>query len=134
MKWIPIISKGRYTLLQSESDTQYVVAANYDADAPENEQWTAGTYFCYFENSERKLICLQEALDELGRLTDEHYVDKRQKYLEIYREDYPEGTFNEILSSLHLDNDQVGNAFGVYCVIDEDSLKKGEENESNKRN
>lgn len=80
------------------------------------------------------MICLQEALDELGRLTDEHYVDKRQKYLEIYREDYPEGTFNEILSSLHLDNDQVGDAFGVYCIIDEDSLKKGEENESNKRN
>lgn len=124
MKWIPIINKGRYTLLQSESDTQYVVAANYDANAPENEQWSAGTYFCYFD-AERKLICLLEALDELGRLTDENYVDKRQKYLEIYREDYPEGTFNEILSSLHLDNDQVGDSFGVYCIIDEDSLLKG---------
>ena len=128
MKWIPIISKGRYTLLQSESDTQYVVAANYDANAPENEQWSAGVYFCYFD-AERKLICLLEALDELGRLTDENYVDKRQKYLEIYREDYPEGTFNEILSSLHLDNDQVGDAFGVYCIIDEDSLLKGDEKE-----
>ena len=63
MKWIPIINKGRYTLLQSESDTQYVVAANYDANAPENEQWSAGTYFCYFD-AERKLICLLEALDE----------------------------------------------------------------------
>ena len=134
MKWMPIISKGRYTLLQSESDTQYVVAANYNPDAPENEQWSAGTYFCYFENAERKMICLQNALDELGRLTDEYYVDKGQKYLEIYREDYPENTFNEILSSLHLDNDQVGDAFGVYCIIDEDSLKKGEENESNKWN
>lgn len=128
MKWIPIINKGRYTLLQSESDTQYVVAANYDANAPENEQWSAGTYFCYFD-AERKLICLLEALDELGRLTDENYVDKRQKYLEIYREDYPEGTFNEILSSLHLDNDQVGDSFGVYCIIDEDSLLKGDEKE-----
>lgn len=128
MKWVPIISKDRYTLLQSESDTQYVVAANYDADAPENEQWSAGTYFCYFD-AERKLICLLEALDELGRLTDENYVDKRQKYLEIYREDYPEGTFNEILSSLHLDNDQVGDSFGVYCIIDEDSLLKGDEKE-----
>ena len=127
MKWKPIISKGRYILLQSESDTQYVVAANYDADAPENEQWSAGTYFCYWNNAERKLICLQEALDELGRLTDENYVDKGQKYLEIYREDYPENTFNEILSSLHLDNDQVGDAFGVYCIIDEDSLLKGDE-------
>ena len=127
MKWKPIISKGRYTVLQSESDTQYVVAANYDADAPENQQWTAGTYFCYWNNAERKLICLQEALDELGRLTDENYVDKGQKYLEIYREDYPEGTFNEILSSLHLDNNQVGDAFGVYCIIDEDSLLKGDE-------
>ena len=129
MKWIPIINKGRYTLLQSESDTQYVVAANYDANVPENEQWSAGTYFCYFENAKRKLICLLEALDELGRLTDENYVDKRQKYLEIYREDYPEGTFNEILSSLHLDNDQVGDSFGVYCIIDEDSLLKGDEKE-----
>lgn len=128
MKWIPIINKDRYTLLQSESDTQYVVAANYDANAPENEQWSAGTYFCYFDG-ERKLICLLEALDELGRLTDENYVDKRQKYLEIYREDYPEGTFNEILSSLHLDNDQVGDSFGVYCIIDEDSLLKGDKKE-----
>ena len=56
-------------------------------------------------------------------------MDKRQKYLEIYREDYPEGTFNEILSSLHLDNDQVGDSFGVYCIIDEDSLLKGDEKE-----
>lgn len=129
MRWIPIISKGRYTILQSESDTQYVVAANYDATAPENQQWSAGTYFCYWNSVERKMVCLQEALDELGRLTDKHYVDKRQKYLEIYREDYPENTFNEILLSLHLDNDQVGDAFGVYCIIDEDSLKKGDEEE-----
>ena len=44
--------------------------------------------------------------------------------LEIYREDYSEGTFNEILQSLDLDNDMVGDAFGCYCIVDKESLRK----------
>lgn len=124
MEWFPIINKGRYTILQNASDTQYVIVENYDATILENWQCSVKRCFHYFDNAERKLICLQKALDELGRLTDENYVDKEQKYLEIYREDYSENTFDEILSSLDLNSNQVGDAFGIYCIIDEDSLKK----------
>ena len=77
MKWIPIISKGRYTLLQSEIDTQYVVAANYDADAPENEQWSAGTYFCYWD-TESKAECLADAIDYFRSRTEENYISRQR--------------------------------------------------------
>ena len=43
----------------------------------------------------------------------------------MYREDYSEGTFNEIVTSLGVDNDRVGDALGCYCIVDEESLKKG---------
>lgn len=36
MKWIEILRKGNYALLQSESDTQYVVASGYDPMQPED--------------------------------------------------------------------------------------------------
>lgn len=50
MKWIEILRKDDYALLQSESDTQYVVASGYNPDAEENQMWTSGTYFTYWEN------------------------------------------------------------------------------------
>lgn len=97
MKWIPIISKGRYTLLESESDTQFVVAANYDADAPENEQWSAGTYFCYFENKEQKLEKFQNALECFRYKTECGYITRarleelctrfKDKVIELLEED-----------------------------------------------
>ena len=96
MKWVPIISKGRYTLLQSESDTQYVVAANYDADAPENKQWSAGTYFCYFD-AEWKLEEFQDALECFCYKTECGYITKarleelctrfKDKVIELLEED-----------------------------------------------
>ena len=96
MKWIPIISKGKYTLLQSESDTQYVVAANYDANAPENEQWSAGTYFCYFD-AEWKLEEFQDALECFCYKTECGYITKarleelctrfKDKVIELLEED-----------------------------------------------
>lgn len=96
MKWIPIISKGKYTLLQSESDTQYVVAANYDANAPENEQWSAGTYFCYFD-AEWKLEEFQDALECFCYKTECGYITKarleelctrfKDKVIELLKED-----------------------------------------------
>ena len=126
MKWIEILRKDGYALLQSESDTKYVVASGYNPTQPEDQQWNYGTYFCYFQNKSNKADCLQNALDYFRSKTEENYVTKGQKYLEIYREDYTEGTFNEILSSLGVDNDRVGDALGCYCIVDEDSLKKAE--------
>lgn len=45
MKWIQILRKGKYALLQSESDSQYVVASGYNPDDPEGQQWGHGSYF-----------------------------------------------------------------------------------------
>ena len=124
MKWKEILRKDGYALLQSESDTQYAVVSGYDPTQPEGQQWSHGTYFTYLNDTKRKADCLQNALDHFRSKTEENYVTKGQKYLEIYREDYSEGTFNEILSSLGIDNDMVGDAFGCYCVVDEGSLVK----------
>lgn len=124
MKWIEILRKDNYALLQSESDTQYVVASGYNPDAEEDQLWSNGTYFTYWESAECKAECLQAALDCLRSRTEERYVTKKQKYLEIYREDYGEGTFDEILQSLDLDDDMVGDSFGCYCIVDEESLKR----------
>ena len=124
MKWIELLRKENYALLQSESDTQYAVVNGYDPAQPENQQWSSGTYFTYWNDTKRKADCLQNALDYFRSKTEEHYVTKGQKYLEIYREDYSEGTFNEILQSLGIDDDMVEDAFGCYCIVDENSLKK----------
>lgn len=128
MKWIEILRKDNYALLQSESDTEYVVASGYDPTQPENEQWDHGMYFTYWDNTERKPAALQEALDFFrSRTENENFVDKGEKYLEIYRRDYQEGTFMEMLNCLNLSDDQVDEAFGVWCVVDESSLKKMED-------
>ena len=124
MKWTEILLKDKYALLQSKSDTQYAVVSDYDPTQPENQQWSSGTYFTYWNDTKRKADCLQNALDYFRNKTEENYVTKGQKYLEIYRYDYNEGTFNEILSSLGIDNDRVGDVIGCYCIVDEDSLKK----------
>ena len=125
MKWIELLRKDDYALLQSESDTQYVVASGYDPTQPEDKQWAYGNYFTYW-NDKLKADCLQTALDCFRSRTEDNYVTKGQKYLEIYREDYSEGTFNEIITSLGVDNDRVGDALGCYCIVDEESLKKKE--------
>ena len=44
MKWIEILRKDDYALLQSESDTQYVDDSGYDPKKPEDKKWSSGTY------------------------------------------------------------------------------------------
>ena len=126
MKWIEILRKDKYALLQSESDAQYAVVSGYDPTQPEDQQWSSGTYFTYWNDTKIKADCLQDALDYFRSRTEENYVTKGQKYLEIYRNDYTEGTFNEIVTSLGVDNDRVGDALGCYYIVDEDSLLKAE--------
>lgn len=63
MKWKEILRKDGVALLQSESDTQYVVAVGYDPTQPENQQWSWGTYFPYWKDvNGRKQKCLEQAL------------------------------------------------------------------------
>ena len=44
MKWKEILRKDGYALLQSESNTQYCVANDYDPTQSEDQQWNYGTY------------------------------------------------------------------------------------------
>ena len=63
MKWIEILRKDNYALLQSESDTQYAVVSGYDPTQPEDQQWSSGIYFTYFQNNLKKILYLQSAYD-----------------------------------------------------------------------
>lgn len=74
MKWIELLRKDNYALLQSESDTQYAVVSGYDPAQPENQQWSHGTYFTYWNNAKRKADCLQNALDCFRSRTEIKYV------------------------------------------------------------
>lgn len=129
MKWIELLRKDDYALLQSESDTQYVVAHGYDPTQPEDEQWRNGTYFTYWNGTKWKADNLQAALDYFRSRTEENYVDRGQKHLEIYRNDYDERTFWEILRSLGIDNDMVEDSFGCWCIVDEGSLNLNKDEE-----
>ena len=42
----------------------------------------------------------------------------------LYREDFTDESFAELLNSLDLDNDEVGNEIKLYAVVDEDCLKE----------
>lgn len=52
---------------------------------------------------------------------------EEEKFLEIYREDYTEGQFNEMLASLGLNNDEVGDAFMFKGTVVKSTLKNGDE-------
>lgn len=42
----------------------------------------------------------------------------------LYREDFTDESFAELLDSLDLDNDEVGNEIKLYAVVDEDCLNE----------
>lgn len=68
MKWIKLLRIDDCALLQSETDTQYVVVSGYDPTQPEDQQWASGTYFEYWNDAKRKADCLQSALNCLSYL------------------------------------------------------------------
>ena len=71
MKWIKLLRIDDCALLQSETDTQYVVVNGYDPTQPEDQQWASGTYFEYWNDAKRKVDCLQSALNYLRSMTEE---------------------------------------------------------------
>lgn len=75
MKWIEILRNRSYALLQSESDTQYVVASGYDSTQPEDQQWSHGTYFTYQSNTQ-KANSLTNALELFRSRTEENYIPR----------------------------------------------------------
>lgn len=76
MKWTELLRKDNYALLQSESDTQYAVVSDYDPTQPEDEQWTHGIYFTYWNDTKRKAGYLQNALDCFRSRTEENYIPR----------------------------------------------------------
>ena len=75
MKWTELLRKDNYALLQSESDTQYVVANGYNPTQPEDKQWAYGNYFTYW-NDKLKADCLQTALDCFRSRTESDYIPR----------------------------------------------------------
>ena len=51
-------------------------------------------------------------------------IEREEKFLEIYRENYSELQFNEILSTLGLNDSEVGNAFMFKGTVVKSTLKK----------
>lgn len=76
MKWIELLRKDKYALLQSESDTQYVVASGYDPTQPEDQQWSHGIYFCYWGDKGNQLNYLQTALELFRCKTESDYIPR----------------------------------------------------------
>lgn len=75
MKWIEILRKDKYALLQSESDTQYAVVSGYDPTQPEGQQWDSGTYFIYCGTNEKSRM-LSAALELFRTRTETNYVSR----------------------------------------------------------
>ena len=76
MKWIVILRKDDYALLQSESDTQYVVVSGYDPTQSEDQQWSHGTYFTYSQNNPKKMLYLQLAYDCFMKKVNVDYIPR----------------------------------------------------------
>lgn len=76
MLWNELLRKGNVSLLQSQSDTQYCVCRNYDANAKEDQQYDGGTYFCYWGDKERKAYFLSAALENFRVKTEENYISR----------------------------------------------------------
>lgn len=75
MKWIKLLRIDDCALLQSETDTQYVVVSGYDPTQPEDQQWASGTYFKYWNDVKRKADCLQSALNYLRSRTKTNMIN-----------------------------------------------------------
>ena len=78
MKWNEILrnEKERVALLVSESNTQFVVALDYDPDAPEDQKWNHGHYFQFWMDSEKKTEVLANAMDLYRSMTDSRYISR----------------------------------------------------------
>lgn len=111
MKWIEILRKDNYALLQSESDTQYVVASGYDSTQPEGQQWNHGTYFTYQDDSQ-KASSLANALELFRYRTEENYIS-RSRLEELAT------NFKDELLGEYLEEDEYKEFFDYECGMEE---------------
>lgn len=111
MKWKEILRKEDIALLQSESDTQYAVVSGYDPTQPEDEQWSHGTYFEYWDATSYKIIMLQTALDCLRSRTESDYIPRCR--LEELATQFKDGLIED-------DRDSALEYFDEYCEMSEE--------------
>lgn len=76
MKWIEILRKGDYAVLQNASDTQYVLAIGYDPNGKEDQKWSFGVYFEYWNDNDRKVKQLARCIDRFREYTERDYISR----------------------------------------------------------
>lgn len=78
MKWKEILRNdmAKMAVLVNQPNTQFVVAFNYDPEAPEDQQWGHGHYFEYWMNEEKKAEALADAIDLFMCRTDPRYIPR----------------------------------------------------------
>ena len=99
MKWVEILRKDGYALLQSESDMQYCVACGYDPTQPEDQQWRYGTYFTYENDKSRKAESLSNALEHFRYETENDYVSRSrlEKLATLFKDELLENSTTDAL-------------------------------------
>ena len=70
-----LLQNNGYALIETKGN--YIVAANYNPEAPFGQQWTNGTYYTFFGNTEVKPKMLAAAL-EYYRLRTENSIEEEQ--------------------------------------------------------
>lgn len=111
MKWIEILRKDNYALLQSETDTQYVVANGYDPRQREGNQWSHGTYFTY-QNNSQKANSLANALELFRSRTENNYISRCR--LEELATKFKDGLYGD-----YLEAEEYEEFFNDECEMDE---------------
>ena len=122
MKYEVIIEKGNYALIKRGLRMkEYAVVNGLNKECGD---WSFSCGYYPYEYNGTPLAneseMLSNALNEFREKTEEDYNPTRQ--LEIYREDYSEGTFSEILQCLDLNDEEVGNSFSVYATVNRNTL------------
>lgn len=101
MKWVEILRNGNYALLQSKSDTQYVVASGYDDKAKEDSQWNHGIYIMYHDH-DAKAEALSKALELFRSRTETKYITRFR--LEELATKFKDGLFGAYLEDNEYDD------------------------------
>lgn len=112
MKWIEILRKDNYALLQSESDTQYAVVKGYDPTQPEDQQWEHGTYFLYLNDANKKVESLSNALELFRYRTENNYISRQR--LEDLATKFKDGLFGA-----DLEEEEYEEFFNEECEMED---------------
>ena len=127
MKYEVILEKGNYALIKRGSKMKEYAVVNGLNKERGDWAFTCGYYAYEYDGKPlaNEAEMLTNALNEFREKTEEDYSKAMQ--LEIYREDYSEETFIEILQCLDLNDDEVGDSFSVYATVNRNTLRKDEE-------